>query len=149
MIQRKQTIFLLLALAAIIVCLCLPIGSVEPKGMGAAVAWYNFGVYFGSALSARPLLFVDLVVVGALTFLDIFLYNRRKMQMRICVGGIILCLAWYGYYIFSALSYFSAQGAFHIKFAVCLPLVAIIFLFMAHRGIKADEELIKSMDRIR
>ena len=149
MIQRKQPVFMLLALAALIVCLCLPIGSVEPKGMGADVLWYNFGVYFGSTFTARPLLFVDLVVVGALTFVNIFLYKRRRMQMGICVGGIILCLAWYGYYIFSALSDFASQGTFHAKFAVCLPFIAIIFLLMARRGVKSDEDLIKSMDRIR
>ena len=35
MIQRKQTIFLFLALLVTIACLCLPVGSFEPKGMGA------------------------------------------------------------------------------------------------------------------
>lgn len=149
MIQRKQTVYLLLALAALIVCLCLPIGSVEPKAMGAAPLWYNYGVYFGSAFTARPLLFVDLVVVGALTFINIFLYKRRRMQMGLCVAGIILILAWYGYYVFSAVCDFASQGTFHVKFAVCLPFVAIIFLILARRGVKADEELIKSMDRIR
>ena len=37
MIQRKQTVFLLLALAAIIVCLCLPLGAIEPKGRSCTV----------------------------------------------------------------------------------------------------------------
>lgn len=149
MIQRKQTIFLLLALAAVIVCICLPIGHVQLKAMGDSPVWYNLGIYTEASFVAKPLPFADLVVVGALTFLDIFLYNRRKMQMRICVAGIVLCLAWYAYYAFSAFGELAEMGEFHIGFAACLPFVAIIFLLMARRGIKADEELIKSMDRIR
>ena len=35
MIQRKQTVFLFIALLVTIACLCLPVGSFEPKGMGA------------------------------------------------------------------------------------------------------------------
>lgn len=149
MIQRKQTIYLLLALAALIVCLCLPIGEVRLKSMGASPVWYNIGVYTGESFLAKPLPFVDLVVVGALTFIDIFLYKRRLMQARICVAGIILSLAWYGYYAFCAFGEFAAMGNFHFGFAACLPLVAIIFLLMARQGIKADENLIRSMDRIR
>lgn len=149
MIQRKQTIYLLLALAAVVVCLCLPIGEVRLKSMGGTPMWYNIGVYTGEEFLAKPMPFVDLVVVGALAFIDIFLYKRRQMQVRICVAGIILCLAWYGYYAFCAFGEFAAMGDFHFGFAACLPLVAVIFLFMARHGIKADEDLIKSMDRIR
>lgn len=148
MIQRKQTIFLLLALAAMIVCLCLPIGRIETAPLGHSL-WYNYGLYTGKSFSAQPLLFIDLVVAAALSFLDIFLYNKRKFQMRLCSASIILCVVWYCYYAFRAISEFMPQNGFNIGFAVCLPFIAIVFLILAHRGIKADEELIKSMDRIR
>lgn len=149
MIQRKQTIFLLLALAAMVVCLCLPIGSTASHGLAAHSEWYNLGVYAPNGLNAQPLLFIDLVVAGSLTLIDIFLYTRRRLQMKICVASIILCLVWYGYYVFRAVSDFAPQGSFYVGFAVCLPFVAIVFLILARRGIKADEDLIKSMDRIR
>ena len=41
MIQRKQTLFLLLAVIVCALCLFLPVGSVEPKGMGADSLIYN------------------------------------------------------------------------------------------------------------
>lgn len=149
MIQRKQTVFLLLALAAIIVCLCLPIGHVDGKAMDSGLVWYNFGVYTGNSFATQPLLFIDLVVTGALAFVDIFLYKRRSLQMTLCTACILLCLVWYGYYAFRAFGEFASLGSVHVGFAVCLPFVAIVFLFLARRGVKADEELIKSMDRIR
>lgn len=150
MIQRKQTIYLLLALAALIVCLCLPIGKLTSNAMQEAeVAVYNIGLYTSTGLDAHPVLFADIVVVATLSFINIFLYNKRKLQMKICVVNIVLCLVWYAYYAFMALSMFKGIGSFSMSFAVCLPLVAMILLILARAGIKADEELIRSMSRIR
>ncbi len=149
MIQRKQTIYLLLALASLIVCLCLPIGRLTSTTLGAETLVYNLGLYTNTGVSVHPILFVDIVVVATLSFINIFLYNKRKLQMRICVVSIILCLVWYAYYAFMVLSMFKGIGAVSISFAVCLPFVAIVMLVLARSGIKADEELIKSMSRIR
>lgn len=149
MIQRKQTIFLLLALAALIVCLCLPIGKLTGNALGATASVYNIGIFAQGKLAAHPLLFVDLVIVASLTLIDIFLYNKRKLQMGICLANIVLCLAWYAYYGFMALSGFKALGTFSMSFSACLPFVAIVLFILARNGIKADENLLKSMDRIR
>ena len=150
MIQRKQTIYLLLALAALIVCLCLPIGKLTSNAMqGAEAAVYNIGLYTRTGLDAHPVLFTDIVAVATRSFINIFLYNKRKLQMKICVVNIVLCLVWYAYYAFMALSMFKGIGSFSMSFAVCLPLVAMILLILARAGIKADEELIRSMSRIR
>lgn len=149
MIQRKQTVYLLLALAALIVCLCLPIGKLTGNALGATASVYNIGIYAQGKLAAHPLLFVDIVIVASLTLIDIFLYNKRKLQIGICVANIVLCLAWYGYYAFMALGGLKALGSFSMSFAACLPFVAIVLFILARNGIKADENLLKSMDRIR
>lgn len=147
MIQRKQTIYLLLALAALIVCLCLPIGraSVAASQLGAEAVYYNLGAYLGQTLTPHPIPFVDLVVAGTIAFITIFLYKKRKVQMKLCVLDILLCVLWYVWYVVMVVT----VNGFHVSFAACLPLIAIIFLFLARRGVKADEDLIKSMDRIR
>ena len=150
MIQRIQTVYLLLAVAALLACLCLPIGSVEPQGMGLPATWYNLGLAQSGGFDARPIPFVGLVVTGALSLLTIFQYRQRARQMRLCVVCMTLCVLGYAYYLFCALVSLPTGGAtFHVRFAACLPLVAIILLALAHRGIKADDRLVKSMDRIR
>ena len=58
----------------------------------------------------------------------------------------LLLLASYAFY---ASETFDQLGTFKFCFAACLPLVAIIFFFLARKGVKHDEDLIKSMDRIR
>lgn len=149
MIQRKQTLFLLLAVVSLVVCICQPIGTIEPKGMAMPLVWYNLGVYADKSFTAQPVPFVNLVVAGVLSFVAIFLYKRRKLQARLCSASVVLCLAWYVYYAFCALNEFQGGGTFHVAFAAALPFVAIILLLMARRGIMADEKLVRSMDRIR
>ncbi len=149
MIQRKQTIFLLLALAALIACLCLPIGAFEPKTMGAPQEWFNLGQQTENGLQLSVIPFANLAVVIVLTLIDIFLFKNRKLQIRICTLAIVLSVLWYLYvggYIYGATQ---AGAHFLFRFGACLPLIAIILLFMARAGIKADERLVRSMDRIR
>lgn len=149
MIQRKQTLFLLGAIIAMVVCLCLPIGLFEPKGMGAVPLWYNMGTVANGKFEAHILPFCFLCLDTVISIVAIFLYKNRKLQIRLTNLGICLALAWYVYYAICAFSAFQELGTFHPKFAVCLPLIAIIFMALARKGIKADEELIRSMDRIR
>lgn len=134
---------------ALIACLFLPIGEMEPKGMELPIVWYNLGLVRDGAMQFRPILFVDLVIAGSLSLIAIFLYKKRQVQARLCVASIILCIAWYVYYGFVVLNEFQTGGTFSYEFAACLPLVAVILLFMARRGIIADEKLVRSMDRIR
>ena len=46
MIQRKQTIYLFLAAVACIVCLCLPLGTVQLQGMGVEPVLYNMALVY-------------------------------------------------------------------------------------------------------
>lgn len=96
MIQRRQTVYLLLALASLIVCLCLPIGKIDDTAGKVVAVWYNYGLTVNNVVTAHPLLFVELIVTGVLTLITIFLYHRRKLQMTLCLGCIFLCGVWYG-----------------------------------------------------
>ena len=151
MIQRKQTIYLLLALVCLIACLCMPLVTYEYKGMGGGdYVWYNLGRMQEGNLQISPVPFVGLVIAGALTLCNIFLYKRRMVQARLCTVNIVLCTLWYVYWFgvqFLGLS--STNCDVHFHFAFCLPVVAIVFFVMARAGIKADEALVRSMDRIR
>ena len=73
MIQRKQTIYLLLALVCLIACLCMPLVTYEYKGMGGNYVWYNLGRMQEGNLQISPVPFVGLVIAGALTLCNIFL----------------------------------------------------------------------------
>lgn len=66
MIQRIQTLYLMLAVAVLISCLAMPIGSVEPQGMGVSAKMFNLGLYQGENFTAYPLLLADLVITATM-----------------------------------------------------------------------------------
>ena len=94
MIQRKQTLFLLLAVIVCALGLYFPIGSIAPEGMGTDSMVYNLGVVTGEgglAVSATCIpLFVLLSVTAILSLVTIFLYKNRKVQMSICKNSMML-----------------------------------------------------------
>lgn len=151
MIQRKQTLYLLLSLIVTVACLCMPVAMLEPQGMGLSTLIYNLGTVVpdrGINFSNWPL-FALLVVTIPLEACAIFLYRKRPLQAKLCSWSIVFCLAWYVYYAFALLNGFGHEYTVHLQFAACLPLFAIVALVLARRGIIHDEKLVRSADRIR
>ena len=84
----------------------------------------------------------------------IFLFKRRMLQFRLGVVEMILLLGAQivvGIYYFLSYRLFSSFE-FHaqsVKLPPVLPLIAMIFTYLAVRAIFRDELMIRSMDRIR
>lgn len=150
--QRKQTVFLLLAIAAIILCLLMPVARLLPAvlgGVGSTV--YNLGVVADGAyhFGLSSVLALLLSLAGILAVAAIFTFKNRRLQMRLCSLSMLMLALWYVWLALSILTAGSSQTNLSLAFGSCLPLVAFILDWLARRGIKADEELIRSMDRIR
>ena len=154
MIQRIQSIYLAIAtvLAALllkgpIVSLVGPIGDsyiINLKGL--MLTSENASTLIEKSLPLSILL----VIIPVLFFLSIFLFKRRKLQIRVTVLatllfiGVLLLLIYYMLYAGRKLD---ADFIFNIK--MTFPLVGSIFGYLAFRSILKDELLIKSYDRIR
>lgn len=156
MIQRKQSLFLLLAVIAYAVCLFLPVAGVTPTGMGGESLVYNLGVVSGDrgiSVSTTCLpLFILLSVSTVISVVTIFLYGNRKMQLNLCAIAALFTGLWcidYALLAFSVIPLPEVEGAVAPKFAACLPVVALILQLMARKGVSDDEKLIKAADRIR
>ncbi len=150
MLQRKQSVFLFAAFVLSVVCLCLPIGELEPAGMGIGPKVYNLFVSGNGYhdFSACPL-FVLMSLSGVLSIVTVFLYRNRMLQSKMCVCNIFLLLAWYVGYVVLIKKVASPDAAFHVSFALCLPMVCILLNIMARKGILNDEKLVRAADRIR
>ncbi len=165
MIQRKQTLFLLLAVIAIAVCLFLPIASFSPKTMGRDTLLYNLGLAggdnMGLVFSSTCLpLFLLLAVAACISAVGIFLYKNLNQQKSVCSVALLFVALWYVDY---ALMFFGVvqpvaegitiqgnlSGSIHFRFAACLPLVSGILLWLAKKGVNDDIKLLKAADRIR
>lgn len=155
MIQRKQTLFLLFAVIACAFCMFLPIGSIEPKGMGADTLVYNLGVVGdkGIQISSTCIpLFLLQSVTAVLSLVTIFLFKNRKLQMSLCSVALLFNVLWYVDYalmFFGMIPVPEVEGSMRLQFAACLPLVSLILIVMAKKGVEHDEKLVKAADRIR
>ena len=152
MIQRKQTIFLLLALIASVACLCLPIGTFDVDGLRTV---REFNLWLVDAEGQRSFdcwpLFAILLPSSALSCYTIFLYHNRRVQAKMCMFNIFLLIGWYIVYaVYGNVLGDAASGtSFQIEFGGGLPAFAIAFEFMEYKGIMSDERLVRAADRIR
>ena len=138
MLQRMQTIWLLLAAVFSFLTLRFPIYNGNKTANG--INEYNM-------LSATSNLFLIILAVatGLIAFITVFLYKNRGMQQKLCFAGLVLC-------IFSGALYYMqiktfVQGAFNLWSAFYF-LVPLCFI-LAMRGIYKDQKLVKSIDRLR
>ena len=81
-----------------------------------------------------------LAASAVLSVYTIFQYNRRIFQARLCLGGLFVLLAWY-------IGVAVLEG--EASLVESLPMVAVILIFLARKGILDDEKLVRAADRIR
>lgn len=146
MIQRIQSLYLLLAAAA----------GVATWFMNIWKAVLSDGTLTYFKAQSSFLVFVVYMLIVALAFFCIFLFKNRKLQFRLTVLNIFLAIASIALQYFEVLSTANKlqEGGKHISDSsylpgAFLPILILILLFMAARGIYKDEKLIKSLDRLR
>lgn len=149
MIQRIQSVYLLVVSILMVICMCNPVGSI--------IASTNEISKFGNLFITLPdgtkdyapwALFVILLVVAVLAFVTIFLFKKRMLQIRLTIFSSVVLI---GYYlVMAALIFMTAEEtSFTPSWTICLPFVGIILNWLAIRGIGADEALVKAYDRLR
>lgn len=151
MIQRIQTVYLLIASILLIVCACLPIGTFYPDAMGAPAEMYNLSIISEDAGWNFSVcgLFALLAVSTVNSVVTIFRYNNRKQQIRNCLVSILILLIWIILYVVLGYVVGMDNMLFKFDYPAVLPLLSIVCLWLARRAIIADENLIRSVDRIR
>lgn len=153
MIQRIQTIYLLLAAVLAGVCLCGNIGYlISPEG--AVVAdLTNLRITTLADGESRYQLWALSAVLGitiVLQLFGIFLFKARALQMRLCSFCMILLVGWYlAYAAFAWLLASDLEASFRPSFFAAIPAVNLILMYLSFRGIWKDEMLVKSLDRLR
>jgi len=137
MIQRIQTIYLLLAF---VVTGALP-----------------FFIPLWVMTDGKDYFFMQnqvyVVILGlstTLSLLSIVSYKKRQNQFVIGRLNIILNLILLGLFVYHSLNLSGETPAVSEKgIGMFLPIVAIVLLVLANKAIKKDEDLVKSVDRLR
>lgn len=160
MIQRIQTLYL-----ALIAAICFTVASVKlyelTPGETAintkaytATVWKIIGSEKGqdSVISNASYLGLILLFIGFLALITAWMYKSRKKQMGLCKIMLLLSLAWVGFFL-SGVNTLRALSGVGYQFKL-YPFTAIVvlvplFIVLALRGIKKDDDLVRSADRLR
>ena len=143
MIQRIQSVYLFLIAGIMLAMLFFPtikgITSVSEEFVVPAI--YN--VLTGLCLS------VLIVWTAIMALIALFIYKKRLLQIKICIGIIALIALIYCLCLFVYIGAVSKNANFVPGIAIAFPLLALILDIMAINRIKKDEKLVRSLDRIR
>lgn len=149
MIQRIQTVYLLVVAILAVVMISLPVGSfvtldyhmseltnlalVSEEGVSDYAPWALFALQTVSAI---------------LALVTIFLYKKRMLQIRLTLFNMLVLV---GYYVTLVIFVLNLKGdaSFVPSWTVCLPLISIILSWLAIRAIGKDEMLVKAYERLR
>lgn len=162
MIQRLQTLYLLIVIILSIVSLCTTIGLYNAGGEPVA-EFSNFSFTalaepFTNLHAAGPwalgVILIAVILIAAFTIVN---FHKRVLQMRLTVFCMILLIGYLLTYAFFAWLYqqklneieaqFPAEFLFRLN--AIWPIVSVILCFLAFKGIRRDEKLIRSLERIR
>ena len=136
MIQRKQTIWLLLA----IICIFLTM---------------NFATYVGAHKddvihmlkgTENTILVILTSAIGVTCMITIFLFKNRTLQFRIALIALFLEFVLVAIYLKEIVA-LPVKGTFGI--ASMLHVAVVAFILLAIVGIKGDDKLLKESNRLR
>ena len=136
MLQRIQTVYLLIAAiisAGLIFVFHLWVTKDEVILFAKDELLY-FGLFLGSAL---------------LSVVSIFMFKQRKSQFMLGRLNILLNFILLGLFVYQSLNLSGETNVSEKGIGILLPIFSIVFLVLANKAIKKDEELVKSVDRLR
>ncbi|MFC6876828.1 DUF4293 domain-containing protein [Flavobacterium myungsuense] len=137
MIQRIQTVYLILALVITgVLPFFFPLWTLSNGKEFFFMVNQGYVALFGLSTS--------------LSLLSILFYKKRQHQFVIGRLNIILNLILLGLFVYRSLNVSGETIVVSEKgIGMFLPIISIVFLVLANKAIKKDEDLVKSVDRLR
>ena len=136
MLQRIQTLYLL------------------ASGLSMATLYLWFPLVQDAAGNAvierdEPFVFGLIFISIGLTIISILTFKKRQMQFVLNRLNIISNFVLLGVFVYRSLTLSGETLVSEKGIGVLLPIISIVLLAMANRAIKKDEDLVKSVDRLR
>ena len=154
MIQRIQTIYLLIAEMLVGILFFVPFAEIA--GKEGNIYRFNIKGIYMEGIQKTEIIYssLPLIMLWAVSLIlilsTIFLYKNRILQMRLSTINIFILLGFCGlifYYVWSSAKVLS--GVYSLKVYLVFPIIAAILIYLAIRAIAKDELLVRSIDRIR
>jgi hypothetical protein len=148
MIQRIQSLYLFIAFAAYITLLFLPVALFQTADL-----LFSFGNIIsgaGASVIINPYMLIVLVAMACLVLVTIFIFKKRILQIRMTTVALLLNVLYVGglfFFVDSLEKQYSIAAAYEP--GMYISLIPLVFLVLASRAIRKDENLVRSTDRLR
>ena len=142
MIQRIQSIYLL-----IVITLSAMLPYVFKLWEDSKNEVYALDLFSDTSILAKlvPIFFFLTALIASIA---IFKFKNRKLQFVLGRIIILINLFLLGIFIYLSLT-LPGEASSEKCIGMFLPIVVILFAFLANKAIKKDEDLVKSVDRLR
>lgn len=136
MIQRIQSLYLLVALLI---------------STGLIFVFYLWTDSEGVEVFAtdEPVIMGAFLLSGVLSLISIFNFKNRKGQFVLGRLNIILNFILLAFFVYRSLNLSGETLVSEKGIGMLFPIFSIVFLVLANKAIKKDEDLVKSVDRLR
>ncbi len=136
MLQRIQSVYLILAAIS---------------ALGGPYVFHLWTTIKGALVFAHAVLpyFLVFIASGVLALVSIFLFKNRKLQFVLGRLNIILNFILLGFFVYLSLNLSGETVVSEKGIGMFLPIISIVCIALANKAIKKDEDLVKSVDRLR
>ena len=143
-LQRWQSVFLLIAAMAMVAYLCMPVMTLMNESGVVSVNALGCGE---NGVANYLLLTLD-ALIAILALVTIFKYRQLKFQQRLCHVIVLLLVA-----LLASVTVLALMQRGHaiavVSYSVLLPFAALFFTIWAGKRIKADRKLLSDSERLR
>jgi hypothetical protein len=152
MIQRIQSIWLLLAVITLVAMFFLPVltkgaeYSIYTSGLHQKITGADSVGYYVAIAKTTIALNAGAVL---LCLAAIFIFRNRSLQKNTIIAGILVIVALAVVCGFNGRQLPGGIDGASLTIGTFLPVIAMGFCLLALRGIRKDEQLLRSADRLR
>lgn len=156
MIQRIQSIYLLVAAIVTIVLLFIPIGTIYTADAQYSFTCFNVQLPNGTAVLSTLYIGLILIISAVISIYAIFKYKDRMKQSRIVslnmlifLIGIMMMIWLFPDYIFQRKGLMKEDDYFQFNYWIMIFVLPPVAMFLANRAIRNDEKKVRAADRLR
>lgn len=152
MIQRIQTLYFALSVVALIVMMFFPVALFADAQREVWFYLHHIVIKTAQQTTSVPIyvLMPVIVVVMLIALVSIFLFKHRKLQLRMAIYNMIMLVFLNIFCLYNIIMLAEKNHLdYRIKLSALLPLISLIFTFLAWWNVRKDEKLVQSVDRLR
>ena len=156
MIQRIQSVFLLVAAIVTIILLFISIGDIYTAEAQYTFTCFNVHLPNGQVVMSTIYIALILILSACISIYAIFKYKDRMKQTRVVSINMlvfliaIMLMIWvFPDFLFQRKGLMQEGDIFRFNYWIMIFVIPPVCMFLANRFIRKDEQLVRSADRLR